>query len=136
MQKIDKIIDKVNYTAFGKVKRKVGSTSKTNIENPITNEKLLEAQRIEIESQLKRVETIKESKGKTAAVFDLLSNVRGGKRQDAELVAMKHPGTGELILEPKQLKDAALEYCTSLLQNDDCAPNFEHEIFVENILHK
>ena len=68
-------------------------------------------------------------------MFDLLNRNRGGKQQSAELVAMKDPITGDLILEPSRLKEISLDYCVNLLQNNDIDPEFAKEIYAENLLH-
>ena len=57
MKLIEKELDKVKYSAFGKVKMKFTNISKKGPD--MTNDDLLKAQRTEIENQLKRVEAIK-----------------------------------------------------------------------------
>ena len=66
VEKIDNIMNKIKYTAFGKVKRKVENKLFGNKSENVTveiNQKLLEKQRKEIEAELKNVEEIKHSKG-------------------------------------------------------------------------
>jgi len=133
MKNIDKTLNKVKYSAFGKVKCKRKVDMKDISEH--TNEKLLAAQRIEIESELSRIKDLKVCKGKAAAVFDLLDNIRGGKKQGAEIVAMSHPSTGELVLDPDHLKDTALDYCVELLQNNNCDSDCGEKISTENLLN-
>ena len=48
---------------------------------------------------------------------------------------MKDPSSGKLILEPEEIKTAALNYCVNLLQNNKPDPEFENEIYTENLLH-
>ena len=95
----------------------------------------MKEQRVEIENKLKKVEEIRHSKGKSAAIFDVFKSVRGEKRQGGDLVAMKDPSSGKLILEPEEIKTAALNYCVNLLQNNKPDPEFENEIYTENLLH-
>ena len=139
MERIDKIMNKVKYSAFGKVKRKTGNKMK---ENDAMNKKpeevnaeLLELQRKEIESELKKIEDIKQTKGKSAAVFNVLNKVRGQRKNGAELVAMKDPDSDDMIFDPEALKSAAINYCANLLQNEEIDPDFEKEIYVENLVH-
>ena len=134
----------VKYTAFGKVKRKgidkVPIDVTKSIDSPKDkaeewNKHLLEKQRTEIEEELKQVENIKVLKGKTAAVFNVLNKVRGQKKEGPEMVAMKDPDTDELIFDPKALKTASINYCVKLLQNSEVDPDYEKEIYIENLIH-
>ena len=68
-------------------------------------------------------------------MFNVLNKIRGQKKQGTELVAMKDPVTGDLIFEPKALKEASLNYCVNLLQNTEVDPEYEAEIYIENLLH-
>ena len=141
MERIDKIMNKVKYSAFGKVKRKPGNKIKENENDFMKNKpeevnlKLLQIQRKEIETELKQIENIKQSKGKSAAVFNVLNKVRGQKKNGAELVAMKDPDSDDMIFDPDALKSAAINYCANLLQNEEIDPDFEKEIYVENLVH-
>ena len=89
MGKIEKTLNKIKYNAFGKVKRKVSNkvSSEPLAEN--NNEHLLKEQREQIEAEFKRINDMKLTKGKAAAIFDTLSKIRGNKKQSTELVAMK-----------------------------------------------
>ena len=51
------------------------------------------------------------------------------------MVAMKDPESGDLILNPKALKTAAINYCANLLQNTEIDPDYEKEIYVEYLVH-
>ena len=51
------------------------------------------------------------------------------------MVAMKDPESGDLIFDPKALKIASIKYCVNLLQNTDIDPDYEDEIYVENLVH-
>ena len=46
----------------------------------VSNDHLIQNQRIQIESGLQRIKEIKHSKGKTAAIFDVFNNIKGGKK--------------------------------------------------------
>ena len=99
VEKIDKIMTKVKFTAFGKVKRKQTNNQKEynailkdeNCSHEEMNQKLLDLQRKDAEEKLTRVAEIKKSKGKTSAIFDTLNSIRGKKKAGPEMVAMKHP---------------------------------------------
>ena len=101
----------------------------------LLNQKLLESQRKEIEEELKQLENLKVTKGKTAAVFNLFNKIRGQKKEGAEMLAMKDPESGELVFDPEDLKTTSLNYCVNLLQNTFIDPEYEKEIYIENLLH-
>ena len=48
---------------------------------------------------------------------------------------MKLPTTNVLITDPTALKQIALKYCSSLLQNNSVDPQYSAEIYTENLLH-
>ena len=137
MSKLDKKINKIKYSAFGKVKRKKDNPNKNAISTIIENEpeELLKLQRVEVEKEFKKIDETKNNKGKTAAIFNTLKKIRGDKKATAELVAMKHPENDELIFDPEVLKSVSLDYCVNLLQNSKCDKDFEKEIYVENLVH-
>ena len=110
MGKIVSILNKVKYSSIGKVKIKQ-TMGQDNLISCESNEEILEAQRIEIERQFKHISEVKHLKGNAAAVFDVLNDIRGIWKRSPELVAMKDPQTGDLILSSEQLKTAALDYC-------------------------
>ena len=73
MDEIDKVMNKIKYTAFGKVKRKINNRNNDaddeTYDKTDDRRKLLENQRKEIEAELKDVDKIKHTKGKAAAIF-------------------------------------------------------------------
>ena len=99
VEKIDKIMTKVKFTAFGKVKRKpahdgdqVDAILKEAFDSPAEmNQKLLEHQRKDAEDKLKKIVEIRKTKGKTCAIFNTLNSIRGKRKSGPEMVAMKHP---------------------------------------------
>ena len=68
-------------------------------------------------------------------MFDVLNDIRGIRKRSPELIAMKDPKSGDLILSSEQLKTAALEYCYNLLQNNNSDPDYEKAFYIENLLH-
>jgi len=87
-----------------------------------------------METNLNKIIEIKSCKGKSAAAFDILNKARGRNKQ-TELIAMKDPLSGELILDPASLKVVALKYCVNLLQNNLADSDYVDEIHTENLLH-
>ena len=48
---------------------------------------------------------------------------------------MKDPKTGNMIFDPEEIKTATINYCANLLQNTEVDPDFEKEIYIENLVH-
>ena len=140
MNKIQKKLTRIKYSAFGKVKVKrkknIGNNVTSNKEDPeeINNE-LLKMQRIEVEKEFRKIADIRNNKGKTAAIFNTMKKIRGDKKSTAELVAMKNPDNDDFIFNPDVLKSVSLDYCSNLLQNSECDPDFKREIYIENLVH-
>ena len=67
MKNIEKALEKIKYSVFGKVK--VKSTCIVNeMKLKVSNDHLIQNQRIQIESGLQRINEIKHSKGKTGCL--------------------------------------------------------------------
>ena len=64
-----------------------------------------------------------------------MKKIRGDKKSSSELVAMKNPDNDDLIFNPEVLKSVSLDYCSNLLQNSECDPDFKDEIYIENLVH-
>ena len=133
MATIERALIKIKYTAFGKVKSKGSKMCKS--QQSMSNEEILENQRFQIEKGFKKVQEISGSKGKTAAIFDVLNSVRGGRKQGTDLVAMRDPVTSDLIVDPDILKQTTLDYCSTLLQSNKVHPEYTQEIYIENLVH-
>ena len=84
---------------------------------------------------MKKVEELKQSKGKSAAIFNVMGKIRGLKKQGPEMVAMKDSESGDMIFEPEALKKASINYCANLLQNTEVDSDYKHEIDIENLIH-
>ena len=87
MDEIDKVMNKIKYTAFGKVKRKINNRNNgaddETYDKTDDRRKLLENQRKDIEAELKDVDKIKHTKGKAAAIFNVLNKIKGKKKTSA-----------------------------------------------------
>ena len=78
MNNLDKVMTKINFQAFGKVKRKQSN------ENPFLNGLCLEnifcEQNQNIKKEFSRINNIKNSKGQAAMTFDIFKSITGRKR--------------------------------------------------------
>ena len=79
------------------------------------NNELLKLQRIEVEEEFRKIQEIRNNKGKTAAIFNTMKKIRGDKKSSSELVAMKNPDNDDLIFNPEVLKSVSLDYCSKIV---------------------
>ena len=93
-------------------------------------------QRIEYEKKLKALNTLKRTKGKSAAIFDLKDKILGEKKVQQEAVVMENPENEELIFDAEKIKSVSLNYLTNLLKNREPKEEYEKELQVINILHE
>ena len=138
MNKINKVMTKVKYTAFGKVKIRKVKNDVIDVDdetNQNINEKLLEEQRLNVDKEFEYIDNLKLTKGKTAAIFRTFDKIKGKSKDGPELVTMKDPETNHFIFSPNEIKKTSLKHCVNLLNNRNIDPAFEKEIEFENLLH-
>ena len=80
-------------------------------------EKLLDRQRSEYEEKLKNLKELKANNGNQAALFKLKAKITGDKKSTQEAVSMTDPDSGEMMFDPKTIKEASSIYLTKLLTN-------------------
>ena len=160
MNEIEKELTKVKFKAFDKVtvrkelkrnkelknlqKKREQLSKRDNIEHEneikaidseITN-KILAAQRNNLEKELKHLKSLAKCKGKTAAIFNLKDKVIGNKKSDQEATTMKHPVTHEVLSRRSDIKKAALAYCVDLLDNRKPKAGYEDEVLIKDLIHE
>ena len=133
MAQIGKKLKKVKFSSFGKVNIRSGNADRrleklyesksnnmhcsqkvTQIDSAINN-RILEIQKEEFEKEVENILILKKAKGKSSAVFHSLRNICGDKKAGQEQICMINPKTNLQIFEPKQIKEASLQYCHDLL---------------------
>ena len=131
MEKVQKVEDKVKFSAFGKTKIKQGhsmgvenkkSTKKCDCnlcddceKETKKNSDLLAKQAARIEKNIMRV---KESrKGRVGQIFKMKESIGGSKKAPVAPHAIKDPKNNELLVANKDIKRATLEYCADNLRN-------------------
>ena len=153
IRKLDKILCKKKFAAFGKVKIKNKSVNKDllnlykekssrveknddidDIEQAISK-KLLEIQKDEIEKEIEEVMTVKKSRGRCAAVFNTLKKICGDKKSGQEQVAMIDPASKLPVFEPNQIKSVSLKYCVDLLTKRNVDDNYEEDFYIQDMIH-
>ena len=149
MSKIDKTMTSLKYSCFGKVsacglnkdEKEFMKLQKLKQEGEFKDEKekravdvrlaeaLEKANNAKFQKEIESLKSITERKGKSASVFKLKERVLGTKSIEPEAVTLKDPDTGLLIDSPRKIKEASLNYCSSLLTNR--APKSGYEDIVK-----
>ena len=156
--RLNNIMNKVKYEVFGKV----SFSSKTFVDKPLeklyedrtsylTNQVeeekineveekianlLVQMQREEYEKKLKTLNTLKTTKGKSAALFHLKAKVLGDKKVQQEAVVIEDPENHELIFDAEKIKSTSLNYIKNLLTNREPKDAFKVDLIIINIMHE
>ena len=155
--KFEKIVNKIKFKSFGKVtftnrcksdksleslydeKRKVISDPDNDVKIALVETKisavLIEKQRNEYEKKLKDLNQLKETKGRSAASFNLKAKILGEKKESQEAVVVENPETGEIVFEAEQIKTISLDYLKNLLTNREPKPEYVNDLKVIKLLH-
>ena len=142
MKSIDKTMNDLKYSCFGKV-----SVSRYSKEERVVNnlqaekvklankndasenqdqlkaidKKLSEALHVlnarNFEKKIEELSNVKKTKGKSAAIYKLHNDILGAKQPTIDAAIMEDPESGEIIKSPEKIKKVSLEYCTKLLTN-------------------
>ena len=153
MTSIEKVSNKIRFQCFGKVrnsrrlegdktlenlyKEKLKTTSDAEskaIETKIADI-LIKNQKEEYEKKLDYLKTIKQDKGKSAAIFKLKDKVVGSRKEGCETVSMNDPISGEMICDPEELKKASVKYLSSLLEKREPKEEFKRDLQTLKLLH-
>ena len=78
----------------------------------------------------------KNSKVKSAVVFNLNEKVLGSKKAQQEPAVIKNPNTGKLVTDVKEIKKISLKYYVDLLTNRNPKPEYEELIEEKKKIHK
>jgi hypothetical protein len=106
-----------------------------NVENRIAN-LLLHKQRIEYEKKLENLKLLKNSKGKSAAVYGLKAKILGDKKVRQEAIAIEDPDTKNLVFDAEEIKSTSLAYLKKLLTNRKPKDEYNNDIQVINLVHQ
>ena len=142
---------KKKFAAFGKVKlrkenkdlKKLYEVKSSKLENNINIEevknditkKLLELQREEVEKEIREKMLLKQTKGKSAAVFSTLRKIVGSKKMGQEQVSMRDPKTNLEVFEPDDIKTVSLQYCVDLLTERNVYDEHKDYYYVQDMIH-
>ena len=78
---------------------------------------------------MKKFETLKYKKRNAAKVFKLNNVLVGGKKKSQDPIAIKDPKSGEVLTDPKTIKETIATFLKELLTN--CPPSHGYEIDLE-----
>ena len=131
MEKVEAIVEKIKFNAFGKTKPK---TERKKAKNAFLNDsELLESQAKKIKEEINKVET--EVKGRVGRVYKMKKVLTGENNKGQEPVAIRDPINNELIVEPEEIKRVTLKYCQDNLKKKDKAEEYEKEDEIKQALH-
>ena len=162
MNTIDKELTKVKFKAFGKVTVKNDLKTSKELKNlqaekfkliketedtpmrdsqiDILEEKItaevLSNQRLKLEKELGKLKDLKNTKGKSAAIFHLKDKVVGRKKIGQEATTMIDHVTSEELVTRGKIKEAALNYCVDLLTNRSPKVGFEEDVRLKDMIHE
>ena len=91
-------------------------------------------QKKQFEKEVKHLEQLKSTKGKSSANFHLKDTILGKKKSPQERVVLVDPTTGKDVTTPKAIKEVSLKYCVNLLKNKE--PKFKYINYVNVIKEK
>ena len=154
-----KILTNAKYSCFGKIK--VTSKSKElkrlevlqenkikltkRKENASINEgekidrdiasTLKQIQSNKYEKDIKKMEDLKNGKGKSATVFWLRDEVIGKKKHKMDPIALTDPKTGFKVFNPTDIKRVSLDFCMDLLKKKKPKPGYEEVFRQRSYLH-
>ena len=137
VNKIDKMMDKIKYQAFGKVTLNSKSNNKKDAEIDDTSaEKDWKETEERTEKEMDKIKQANNSK--VGRIWTIRKEVLGLKKQQ-ESSAIINPQTGKLAVSRKEIQDVTLKYCVNTLKNNDPEKEFEVNInekkkHVKNIL--
>ena len=145
MKKIDNELNNVKFKVFGKAKEKnkvtvskeIESLQKEKVElcrlndsrrddafNDVLKEidgklatHLLQKQREAFEIELESIRNLKNTKGRSAAIFSLKAKIVGSKSSKQEATVLIDPKSKSEVTTPEDIKRVSLQYCVDLLTN-------------------
>ena len=120
---------------YDRKRSKLESNVSTNDVEKEISHKLLELQREEVEKEIKEVMLLKQSKGKSAAVFNTLKKICGSKKVGQEQVAMRDPNTNIVVFEPREIKKVSLQYCVDLLTKREIYNEHKDYFYIQDMIH-
>ena len=161
---MEKELTSIKYKSFGKVKVKSSKRELTDIDKLqtkkvsvyenrdayneddfedvvkiIDNEisaALLTNQRKVLEAELTLLRSAKLNKGNSAAIFKLKDSILGPKKIGQQAASLIDFRSGIELTNPKDIREASLQYCVQLLSNREPKAAFKKEVECKALMHQ
>ena len=138
MNKLDKLQNKIKYKTFGKTKPK--TKNKVAKESKVTEaleEKANDVAKRQSERLMNEITKVKEMKtGRCGKIFRMKDVITGPKKTGKEAHAIRNPKTGDLVVSNTEIKKVTLEYCKSVLKNNEPEEDMKELVELKEKLHQ
>ena len=135
MDKVEKIQDKIKFGAFGKTTKKM--RNKPNVmDTAMSNEAedIINKQRRVAEEHLRNLSEC--NQGRVGKIFQIRKSIQGCKKGAMEAQAVKDPLTGKLAVSNKEIQEVSLNYCKSVLMNNEPRDEYKREVMMKEQIHE
>ena len=138
MNKLDKLQDKVKYKTSGETK------PKTNRKGA-KESKAMESKDEDVNDIVKRQSEIlaneilkikKMNIGRCGKIFKMKDVIAGPKKTTNEAHAVRDPKTGDLVVSNSEIKKVTLEYCKSVLENNEPENDMKELVEMKERIHQ
>ena len=138
MEKVEKVHNKMKWTAFGKTKpRTKKAQSRETIDTTINEDKakLLRTKETErLEAEILKVKATKT--GRTSKVFSMREVISGAKKVRKEAHALIDTKTKKLVVANSEIKKVTLDYCLDVLKNNEPAAEVKELVKLKEMVHE
>ena len=138
MAKVEKVQEKMQYLAFGKIKpetkRAVAKRDKAEKEDSEKAKQLLTRQSDKMEAEILKVKSLKQ--GRTGSVFKMREVIGGKKKGKQEAHAIKDNETGEMVVSNMEIKRVFLSYCLNILKNNEPKEEVKELVKLKEEVHE
>ena len=159
MSDIEKELTKVKFKAFGKVKVRsrpkedrilselqkekelltingqIGKEALALIDNKM-NKRIMCIHSETLVNEIEKLKDISLKKGRSAMIFKLKDEVIGKKVTSQEPIVMYDSDSNVMLKDRKQIRDASLNYCVSLLTNRPPKDKYFDDVALVNKIHE
>ena len=142
MGKVDKLQEKIKFTAFGKtkarsIKKKVESAAIFNVDKDLSDNdearEILQKQSSKVEDAINKIKG--GTGGRCGQVFQMRELIAGPKKAAQEAHAIKDPVTKELVVSGEGIKKVSLNHCLNVLQKNVPEEGYKNGIEIMSHVH-
>ena len=84
---------------------------------------------------MRQLEALRESKGRSAAVFSLKEKILGNKKGSQDQVVLTDPVTGKEVISPEEIKHVYLDYLMGILKTKEPIEKYSELVHRKKELH-